>query len=412
MATCRRYHRVAGKRVAHLVEHNVGKTYTLATTVKRAVQSYGVKKMTILCQTSRDVHMTIVPAIMEAYDDNDPNKPTYKGNLSTVVWPNGAKALIVSSEAGKDSVRGNNVELLLADEVVFYSDPEIITQALLTCRLGMSKAFFFTTPKPTKMLIDWIKQSEDKDATYVKLVKGSTFDNEDNLADNFMKSIVSSYKGTSLERTELYGELLLDNDAALWTRSTIEANTVEANEVPHIVEYCIGLDPALTSKTSAAGKRKPDEVGIVVSGLGTDGLFYVLENYTHSASVEKWVNKVIQLFNKYSHSAKTKIYCESNAGGAELLSSAFDRQQNGFSKHIDYKFSSNSKLARAFPYALMSEQGKIKFVNTKAMDELFTEMCTYDGTGKSPNALDGFTFSMSGLSPMKKHYTNVSELLF
>lgn len=356
--------------------------------------------------------MTIVPAIMEAYDENDPNKPTYKGNMSTIYWPNGAKALIVSSEAGEDATRGNNVELLLADEIVFYSNPEIITQSLLTCRLGMSKAFFFTTPKPTKFLIDLIKKSENEDQTYVKVVRGSTFDNESNLADNFMQSIVNSYKGTSLERTELYGELLLDNDSALWNRSTIEANTVDFKDVPEIVEYCIGLDPALTSKTSAAGKRKPDDVGIVASGLGVDGLYYVIENYTHSASVDKWVAKVIQLFNKYNSAAKTTIYCESNAGGAELLGGAFDRQQTGFSTNITFKFSSNNKLQRAFPYALMSEQGKIKFVATKAMDELFTEMCSYDGTGKSPNALDGFTFSMSGLSPLKKQFTRVAEFLF
>lgn len=397
----------------YMAGRGFGKTFTLSATVKRAVEHYGVRKITILTQTTRDIRATVVPEILERWPDGDENKPSFKGNLNTMEFPNGAKILFISAESGENAPRGTQCELLLGDEVAFYGYNEgIVTQALLTCRLGMSRAYFFTTPKATPLIQQWLRQSKDPDQSYIQVVNGSTFDNEANLSKTFIETSVSAYKGTRLERVELYGELILEAEGALWSGDLIDAHKVSVEDIPDLVEISIGVDPSISSKKAGNKGRQPDDVGIVVSGMGDDGRVYVIENRTSVMPVDKWVKVVMGLYDKYAVTYKAKIVMEQNAGGVDLLSKAFDNVRHGFSKHIHFQFSSQSKMQRAMPYALLTEQGKVKFADKQDMLGLWDEMTSYDGTGKSPNALDAMVFSMNGISPIKKHFTKTMELLF
>jgi phage terminase large subunit-like protein len=51
----------------------------------------------------------------------------------------------------------------------------------------------------------------------VVITKGSTFENEPNLAPAFLAQIARRYEGTRLGRQELNAELLEDIEGALWT---------------------------------------------------------------------------------------------------------------------------------------------------------------------------------------------------
>jgi phage terminase large subunit-like protein len=67
-----------------------------------------------------------------------------------------------------------------------------------------------TTPKPTKLIRALVKDP----TTHV--TRGSTYDNQANLAPTFLSKIVTKYEGTRLGRQELNAELLEDNPGALW----------------------------------------------------------------------------------------------------------------------------------------------------------------------------------------------------
>lgn len=386
-------------------------TRTMASTVKRLVEDYGVKKITIIAATARDLRHTIAPAIDGVYGPSHPNKPKYSSAKSNIEWPNGAMAILISAEAGEDAPRGTQCEALMLDEAAFYDNNEgIITQALLTCRLGMSKAFAFTTPKATKQMIEWLRRAKDGDPS-IKLITGSTMENADNLSKTFTDTVVSKYKGTRLERVELHGELILEAEGALLTMDIIERNTIGKFDLPRIVQYAIGVDVALTSKATAAKGRRPDSTGIVVVGKGEDETIYTINALTGVYSVEKWTEKLSLLYNQLSKKAPTTIGVEQNAGGVELLSSAISKVDRDLLQHIKFSWSGQGKMQRASPYTLMVEQGRIKFVDDVSLQPLTDELISYTGSGKSPDNMDAWTEACKLIVPHKNRVTKSFELI-
>lgn len=403
-----------------LTGRGFGKTHALAATIKRAVEKHGIKKMMIIAPTARTLTRSIAPAIMGRYPPGHQNTPKLRQGFMS--WPNGAELIMIPAEAGVDAPRSFSVELLFLEEAAFFgSNEEIIDQSILTCRLPPAKTIVATTPKSTPKLIEWVKKAEKGDGE-IKLVNGSTLENKSNLGDRFVKSIVDQYKGTRMEATELEGKLILENEDALFSMHTIAQYEVLDSEVPEIVEYSLGIDPAILSKGSknAVNKkhgRKSDAVGIVLTGRGRDGLIYVLEDHTKRyGSGAQWMERVCAIYDQCVSEVgqkNVKVVMETNAIGADFLTMGFDqigRKEMG--NKITFTFSTESKLTRAHPYALMHDQGKLRWCSeNKRLEAMFSELTSYTGTGNSPNILDSFVFSMMGISPAKKHFTSTSELM-
>lgn len=390
-----------------------GKNYSSASTIKRAVEKHKVTEILIVAPTARDFRANIAPSIIDMYPPNHENQPYWSPSKASVIWPNGAIAVCVPAEAGEDSVRGLNTELVIIDELVSF-DEGIVTQALLTLRKEPSKMIITTTPKAHPMIIDLVERAEDPDNKYVKLITGSTYDNVDNLSTAFMETVIKKYEGTRLGEQELEGKLILTNDAALWQYETITRNTITYDEVPELTKIAIGVDPAMMAKSAGKGKRTPDKTGISVVGLGEDGKLYALEGHTGSYSAEGWVQKVAGLYDKYSQRYETRIVAEINVIGKELLMMAFDKGGKGYLTHrINAVFATQSKLQRASPFALLSEQNKVKFVEGDYLKLLSMECTTFTGQSgeKSPDSLDSFIWACSELKPAKKQFTKSYELL-
>ena len=51
---------------------------------------------------------------------------------------------------------------------------------------------------------------------------GPTHDNTDNLPARFVNEIIAQYKGTRLERQEIFGELLPEFEGALWSYKLLD----------------------------------------------------------------------------------------------------------------------------------------------------------------------------------------------
>ena len=84
-------------------------------------------------------------------------------------------------------------------------------------RLGRHpRSVVTTTPKPIKLIRDL------PNSPGVHVTRGSTFDNQDNLAPSFFNGIIERYDGTRLGQQEIHAELIGEDEDALWKREWIE----------------------------------------------------------------------------------------------------------------------------------------------------------------------------------------------
>ena len=390
-----------------------GKNFCSASTLKRAVEKHGIMDMLIIAPTARDFRANIAPSIVDLYPENHPNRPYWKASAASVVWPNGATAVCIPAEAGPDSVRGLNSQIVVADELQGYGE-EIVTQALLTLRREPSKMIITTTPKAHSMIIDLVERAEQPDNKYVKMVRGTTYDNLDNLSDAFVDTVIKKYEGTRLGEQELEGKLILTNSAALFQQDIIDACTISRTDLPELTKIAIGLDPAMMATRTNSKSRQPDRTGIVVVGLGADQKLYAIEAATGSYTAEGWVEKTSMLWEKYSEMYPTKIVAEINIIGKEMLMMAFKQaNKDHVISSIKNVFATQSKLQRASPFSLLSQQHKVMFVEGDYLKLLSMELTTYTGGSKekSPDSMDAFIWACSELKPARKKITQNYELL-
>ena len=391
----------------------------MCATIKRVVERHHLTKMMLIVPTSRDVKSNIYPQLIAMYPENHPNRPELK--INTIVWPkSGAEMVFVPSSAGPDAVRGYNNEMLFVDELAFLDNAdEILTQALLTLRTDPAIAVAATTPKAVPFLVNLVNDFKAGDES-LQIITGSTFENSANLNDTFLKTMEQKYEGTTLGKVELYGELILTNADALVQRADIDRNIVDKKDLPQFVEIGIGLDIALISDKGSVGRAKggrtPDATGIFVSGVDKDGLLYALDSYTGRYTPADWAGKVSSLYDQYVTTGhRVKIYIESNQAGQELISNAFDNiGRPEVARIAKFVFSKENKMQRLLPYALLIEQGRIKFNQQgREMESLYTELTSFTGRSgeKSPDTLDAAVFSWRLLSPVKKSYVKDMEFL-
>ena len=393
-----------------------GKTFAGMYTLYRAVELHNVKKILLIARTARDIRSTIVPAIEDMYYEGHPNYPHWSMGKSNITWPNGAEAICIAAEAGSSSVRGINSELIICDEMAFYQNNEdIIDMAFFTLRHSPSKFIGLTSPNATEKIMQMYEAWRDGDKS-ISIISGSTYDNQENLSKGFMDNIVRSYEGTSLAAAELHGELLLQNKDALWDMETINRNLLKDIEIPEEWDHIsIGCDPALLShKGAGKRKRRPDSTGLIVSGVANNGQIITIDNHTGNYSTEQWAMKVAHLYDYWKERArKVSIYIESNLHGEENLQMIFRNiERTDVFKHIKCEFSTQNKMSRLQPYALLAEQDKIKYADKSSMQPLFRELTTFTGLGKSsPDNADAACFSWMLLKPKRKSFTSTTELL-
>jgi len=306
-----------------------------------------------------------------------PNKerPTYLPSKRRLEWPNGSKTLIFTADE-PERLRGKQHSKLWADELASWRYPEAWLQAMLGLRLGDNpQAVITTTPKPKTIIRQLVS---DPDTV---VVRGTTYENRENLAGAFYTSIIKQYEGTHVGRQELMGELLDEIPGALWTRMLIEANRVR--ESPEMSRILVAIDPAVTAKKTS------DETGIIVAGrLGDDG--YVLEDLSGRYSPEQWGRKAVEAYYRWKADA---IIAEVNQGGDMVESNL-----RMLDPSVSYRAVSamRGKMVRAEPIGSLYEQGRVHHVGMFA--ELEDQLCNWDGdTDWSPDRLDAMVHAMSEL---------------
>ncbi len=187
-------------------------------------------------------------------------RPQYRPSLRRLDWPSGARSLIFSAE-DPEGLRGPQHEKLWMDEPCAWAYPqETWDMAMLGLRLGTNPQWVATTtPKPIALLRSLL------DDPGVRITKGSTYENRENLAPSFLAQIVRRYEGTRLGRQELLAELLLDEGLAY--RVAQGTHVVAPFKVPDSWRRFESMDYGTTNPTAWGAYCVDYDGNVIVHGL-------------------------------------------------------------------------------------------------------------------------------------------------
>ncbi len=363
-----------------------GKTRSGAEWVRERVEAGIAGRVHLVAPTAadcRDVMVEGASGLLSVFPAHA--RPTYLPSLRKVEFPNGAVALLFSSDE-PDRLRGPQCDTLWIDELCAMKQPqEVLDMALLGLRVGKDpRCLITTTPRPIKPF----KALLSRDGQDVVVTKCSTMANAENLARPFLSQILQQYQGTRLGQQELEAELLLDVPGALWTIATLDETRVNAPPAS-FQRIVIGVDPAGSSAEWA------DQTGIVAAALGHDNHAYILEDASGRYTPAEWARVVVELYHRHR---ADRICVERNFGGDMVEATIRSVDPAVAIKPVT---SSRGKVLRAEPIAAQFEQRRAHVVGSLPAleDQLCNFTHSYDrGRDGSPDRLDAAVFALTELT--------------
>lgn len=326
-----------------------------------------------------------------------------------ILFPDGPKIYLEGAD-DQDTGRGYNSAGVLCDEMAKWIKPyetwyEGLLPSLRADLVGdHPRAFVTTTPKPIKLLIEWLARDDGT----VHVITGSTFDNASNLSAHALRELKLRYHGTALGEQELYGKLLELASGGLFKRMDIVKHRVLLPPDPADVSFTVvGVDPNLTGEEALTG--------IVVVCRTRDNEQYVLADRSvgdsgRAAALAIW--RTAAQFN-----ADLVVY-EENLGKRylqEVLRDAymecvelglFPANTTPPMKPVHAR---HGKKTRAEPVAMRCEQGRLHMVGE--WDELENEMVLFDpaSTRESPDRMDAMVHASIHLMAGERKQMRVSD---
>lgn len=386
-----------------------GKTRAGAEWLAGLVRENGARRIGLIGATERDVRQVMVEGesgLLAVCDGLE-----FQPSNSLLRWPCGAEARLLSA-AEPDSFRGHQFDCLWGDEFAKWrAAQEALDMALMGLRLGARpRMLLTTTPRAIAALKALMAQPD------VVVTRSSTAENAVNLADGFAAWLEARYGGTRLGRQELDGEIIEDNERALWKREWIEQSRVAA--LPHagsadgggarssacnakggggeLTRIVVAVDPPVTAHG--------DECGLVVAGRDAAGEGYVLADRSAGGlSPAAWAARAAALYEEFEADA---IIAEANQGG-EMVRAVL--AQAGANLPVRLVHATRGKIVRAQPAATLYERGRIHHVGV--MPELEDQMCQYDGSAAaSPDRLDALVWALADLFETRPRNPRVRSL--
>lgn len=216
--------------------------------------------------------------------------------------------------------------------------------------------------------------------------------NRANLTPEYIESLESLPERE--RRRFLFGEYQSAVEGALWTLDGFR-RVAPAGEwlLPQLKRVVVSVDPS-----GASGKEdeRSDEIGIVVCGLGEDGVAYVMEDATMRGAPHDWASRAVGMFDKWR---ADRIVAERNYGGAMV--EAVIRSIRA-AVPVKLVTASRGKFARAEPVAAFYDQGRV--VHCGRFADLEDQMCQFSGAGyqggkgsKSPDRADALIWCLTEL---------------
>lgn len=310
--------------------------------------------------------------------------PLYEPSKRRLTWPNGCVASIYNGSE-PDQLRGPQHSAAWCDELAKWQyAQESWDQLQFGLRLGSApQVLVSTTPRPIKLIKDILKDP----GTVVTM--GSTLENTNNLASQFVNTIIRKYAGTRLGRQEIYAEILDDVPGAMWSRDVLDALRLKSQHVPPLKRIVVAIDPSMTSGEDA------DETGIIAAGIDYAGHGYVLEDGSGVMSPNDWATLAVKM---YAARGADRIIGETNNGG-DMIESTI----RAVDPNVAYRgvHASRGKAIRAEPISALYEQGRVHHVGDfpKLEDQLCAFTADFDRStaGYSPDRLDAMVWALTEL---------------
>lgn len=197
-----------------------GKTRAGAEWIADGAKNAPGSEWAVIAPTKDDVRETCFEGksgLLRAFDIHR-DDPRYNKTALLLRLDNGT--LIKSYSAEEPArVHGPNLSGAWCDEIAKWKRAQEMWDSLVfAIRDGDAQTMITTTPKGSKLVREFTAREDGS----VAVTRGTTFGNEQNLADAFIAEMKVRYSGTRLEKQELYGEMLEDVPGALWTLEMIE----------------------------------------------------------------------------------------------------------------------------------------------------------------------------------------------
>lgn len=351
-------------------------------------------------------------------------RPIYEPTKRQVRWPRTGSVATIFTGADPEAGRGPTLDFAWADEIQKWKyGPSVFANMRMALRGGNNPQSILTfTPKPFKLIRDIVGGRFP--GTIVR--RQSLYRNIANLAPQFIQEMLSVYEGTTLGRQEIYGEIVEDVEGALWTFEMIE--DVRTNYRPEkFSRVVVGVDPSSATTIGTPGMGR--ECGIIVAGLGYDGLVYILDDRSMHATPARWGMEAVLAYLEWDADA---IVMETNFGLAmgrqviRTVQSSIERillrdedsiheeftpdvisqiKDLGMKAsqliHVQEVHASRGKRARAEPVVGLFEQKRVKMVGVfPLLEQQMTSWIPPEfdgGVGYSPDRIDALAWAVTTL---------------
>lgn len=215
-------------------------------------------------------------------------------------------------------------------------------------------------------------------------------DNLENLPPEYIKTLEALPE--RLRKRFLDGLFREMAPNALFVDEHVERWRVVDGAVPDMLRIVVAVDP---SGADDEDNQENDEIGIVVCGLGIDGVGYVIEDLTCKAGPATWGRIATQAFERHQADC---IVAEVNYGGAMVKSVIHTARPRTPFRAVT---ASRGKIVRAEPVSALFEKGEARMIGMfpEMEDEMYA-FTTYGYMGpSSPNRADAMIWGMSELFP-------------
>jgi len=207
-------------------------------------------RIAIAARTVADVRNTMITGESGVLAVHAPEeRPLYKPSTTSLEWPNGSTALLLSSES-PDGARGPQFHYGVGDEFAAWkttvdaSGATLFSNLVAATRLGENPQLLLaTTPKRTKVMRDLMEDAKDPKRR-IKIVTGSTFDNT-SLSKNYIDNLVGQYGNSDLARQELDGQMLEDAEGLVFTQEMMDKALDDSGKTPRMPLVFVAVDPSV-----------------------------------------------------------------------------------------------------------------------------------------------------------------------
>jgi predicted phage terminase large subunit-like protein len=294
--------------------------------------------------------------------------------------------------------------------IAFDTFPKVMAVCYPGIEWTMNKTDWFASIKGSEI---WFGGLDDKDRTekilgneYVTIMLNECsqipWDGRNMAVTRLAQKVGATRLAGRYKRRFLHGEFAEAAPNALFPDEHMDRWRTDG-ELPDMQRVVVAVDPSGSGDEDNADN---DAIGIVVAGLGTDGIAYLLEDLTVKAGPATWGRIAT---NAYDRHKADLIVAEINYGGAMVKQVIKAARPNTPYREVT---ASRGKVVRAEPVAALCETGKIRLAGR--FPDLEDELSGFTTGGyvgaNSPNRADALVWAMSELFPgMVKQETKPKE---